>query len=81
MNDVQKQHERKLALASSLTEQEADCWIAVAEAASQFLALPQFTDTDRREAIHAIHQLQDKLMKRPAYRTYLQRANVVHHNR
>lgn len=74
MTDAQKQLDRELALAAGLDEQEADCWVAVAEAASQFLRLPESHPMDAQEGCSAFHVVQDKLMKRAAYRRYLQAA-------
>jgi hypothetical protein len=76
MTEAQMQRERELAIASGLNEREANCWVAVAEAAAQFLQLPPLHGMEVQEACIAFHVIQDKLMKRVAYRKYLQLAQA-----
>jgi hypothetical protein len=64
--------DRDRIMASGLTEAEADCWEAVAQAAGKFFALPKLHTMDDHEVSHAVHVLQYRLLSRPAYRKYLE---------
>jgi hypothetical protein len=64
--------DRKHVIAAGLNEAEADCWVATANAAAKFFALPQLHNMDDHEVSHAIHVIQNKLLARPAYRKYLE---------
>src|SRR5262249_10962625 len=66
--------DRQMVLACGMTEAEADCWEATAEAAGKFFALPKLHVMDDHEVAHAIHIIQHKLLSRPAYRKYLELA-------
>ena len=66
--------DRDFVMAAGLTEAEADCWKATAEAAALFFALPELHSMDRQEVASAIHILQNKLLGRPTYRKYLEEA-------
>lgn len=68
------QRDRKAITAAGLTEAEADCWQATADAAAKFFALPELHPMDQQEVASAIHILQNKLLSRPTYRTYLAEA-------
>jgi hypothetical protein len=70
------QEDRKRVIAAGLTEAEADCWTAVAEAAGKFFDLPKLHVMDDHEVAHAIHVIQHKLLARPAYRKYLELAKA-----
>lgn len=69
--------DRKFVLEAGLTEAEADCWKATAEAAGKFLALPKLHPMDDHEVAHAIHVIQNKLLSRPTYRKYLELAKAA----
>jgi hypothetical protein len=75
-NKIAADEDRKRVIAASLTEAEADCWAATAEAAGKFFALPQLHVMDDHEVSHAIHVIQHKLLARPAYRKYLELAKA-----
>ena len=62
--------ERGLVIQSGLTEAEADCWVAVAQAAGKFFDLPELHPMDEQEVAQAIHVIQNKLLSRPTYRKY-----------
>lgn len=66
--------DRQSILAAGMTEAEADCWQKTAEAAGAFFALPELHPMDQQEVATAIHVLQNKLLSRPTYRTYLAEA-------
>jgi hypothetical protein len=68
--------DRQRVIAAGLTEAEADCWSAVAEAAGKFFALPKLHVMDDHEVAHAIHIIQHKLLARPTYRKYLELAKA-----
>ena len=74
--DEQRKLDRKSVLAAGLTEAEADCWEAVAQAAGKFFELPKLHVMDEHEVAHAIHIIQHKLLSRPAYRKYLELAKA-----
>ncbi|HVJ80535.1 MAG TPA: hypothetical protein VNC50_05650 [Planctomycetia bacterium] len=64
--------DRKRVIAAGMTEAEADCWAAIADAAGKFFALPELHPMDRGEVASAIHIVQNKLLSRPTYRKYLE---------
>lgn len=64
--------EKANVMAIGMTEAEADCWLATADAAGKFFALPQLHPMDKQEVATAIHVLQNKLLSRPTYRKYLE---------
>jgi hypothetical protein len=64
--------DRKRVIAAGMTEAEADCWAAIADAAGKFFALPELHPMDRGEVASAIHIVQNKLLGRPTYRKYLE---------
>lgn len=63
--------EQEHAMAAGLTAEEADCWVAAADVAAKFFALPEVHPMDKQEVASAIHILQNKLLSRPTYRSYL----------
>jgi hypothetical protein len=69
-SEFDEKAERQRVLACGLTEAEADCWIAVANAAGKFFELPKLHPMDDHEVSHAIHVVQHKLLSRPVYRCY-----------
>jgi hypothetical protein len=69
--------ERDRVIAVGMTEGEADCWMATAEAAGKFFALPELHPMDKQEVATAIHVIQNKLLGRPTYRRYLERAKAA----
>ncbi len=70
--------DRQAVLAAGMTEAEADCWAATADAAGKFFALPELHPMDRQEVATAIHVLQNKLLGRPVYRVYRETAKRLH---
>jgi hypothetical protein len=66
--------DRQRVIACGMTEAEADCWAAVADAAGKFFDLPKLHPTDADEVAEAIHIIQYKLLSRPTYRKYLELA-------
>ena len=72
MTEEQKKLDRQRVIACGMTEAEADCWEAVAEAAGQYFRLPKLHPMDEDEVARAIHIIQYKLLSRPAYRKYLE---------
>jgi hypothetical protein len=70
-------NDRDCVLAAGMTEAEADCWEAVAEAAGKFFALPEMHPMDKQEVATAIHVVQNKLLSRPTYRTYLENVRKI----
>jgi hypothetical protein len=62
--------ERQRVIACGLTDAEADCWVAVAQAAGKFFGLPKLHPMDDHEVAQAVHVIQHKLLSRPAYRRY-----------
>ncbi|MEW6129736.1 MAG: hypothetical protein AB1757_22040 [Acidobacteriota bacterium] len=73
-NEDEKKLDRQRVIACGMTEAEADCWEAVAEAAGKFFRLPKLHPTDADEVAQAIHIIQYKLLSRPTYRKYLELA-------
>ena len=69
--------DRKFVLEAGLTDAEADCWAAAADAAGKFFALPKLHVMDDHEVAHAIHVIQNKLLARPTYRKYLELAKAA----
>jgi hypothetical protein len=66
--------EKARVMSLGMTEGEADCWMLTAQAAGAFFALPELHPMDRAEVATAIHILQNKLLSRPTYRKYLEKA-------
>jgi hypothetical protein len=73
-SDEEKKLDRQRVLACGMTEAEADCWEAVAEAAGAFFRLPKLHPTDADEVAQAVHVIQNKLLSRPTYRKYVELA-------
>ena len=73
-SDEEQKRDRQRVIACGLTEAEADCWEAVAEAAGHYFRLPKLHPMDEDEVARAIHIIQYKLLSRPAYRKYLELA-------
>lgn len=69
--------ERGRVTAVGMTEGEADCWLALAEAAGKFFELPELHPMDKQEVASAIHIVQNKLLSRPTYRRYLEAAKRI----
>src|SRR5262245_22179527 len=69
--------ERDRVMEVGMTAAEADCWVAAAELAGQFFALPRLHTMDAHEVAVAIHVIQNKLLSRPTYRRYLERARAT----
>ena len=70
-SDEEKKRDRQRVLACGMTEAEADCWEAIAEAAGAFFRLPKLHPTDGDEVAEAVHIIQNKLLSRPTYRKYV----------
>ena len=70
--------DRDFVLGAGMTEAEAECWARAAETAAAFFSLPELHPMDRQEVATAIHVVQNKLLGRPTYRTYLELAKAVH---
>lgn len=68
--------DRQRVIECGMTEAEADCWEAVANAAGKFFDLPKLHVMDEHEVAHAIHVIQHKLLSRPVYRRYLELAKA-----
>jgi hypothetical protein len=66
--------EKARVMSLGMTQGEADCWMLTAQAAGAFFALPELHPMDRQEVATAIHVLQNKLLGRPVYRNYLEKA-------
>src|SRR5687767_12157487 len=62
--------EKARVMQAGLTAEEADCWLAAADAAGKFFKLPKLHPMDAQEVATAIHILQHKLLARPTYRKY-----------
>lgn len=68
--------DKRRVMAAGMTEAEADCWAATADAAGKFFNLPKLHAMDDHEVAHAIHVIQNKLLGRPVYRKYLELAKA-----
>lgn len=68
--------EKERVLAVGMTDAEAECWLFSAQAAGAFFSLPELHPMDRQEVASAIHILQNKLLSRPTYRQYLEKAKA-----
>ncbi len=68
--------DRGFVLAAGMTDGEADCWELAAKTAGAFFALPELHSMDAQEVASAIHIIQNKLLSRPTYRTYLELAKA-----
>ncbi|MEM7164277.1 MAG: hypothetical protein AAF581_02365 [Planctomycetota bacterium] len=71
-SDAVAKAERDHVMAAGMTAGEAYCWVAAADAAGKFFALPEVHPMDKQEVASAIHVLQNKLLSRPTYRRYLE---------
>ncbi len=60
-----------------MTEREADCWELAAKTAGAFFDLPELHPMDKQEIASAIHIVQNKLLSRPTYRAYLEKAKAA----
>jgi hypothetical protein len=69
--------EKARIMEAGLTEAEADCWLAIADAAGKFFQLPKLHPLDAQEVATAIHVVQHKLLARPTYRKYLELAKAA----
>lgn len=63
--------DRKAIMAAGLNAEEADCWAAIAKAAGAFFELEELHPMDKAEVANAVHIIQNKLLSRPTYRTYI----------
>ena len=70
--------DQEFVIAAGMTEDEADCWKKIAEAAGAFFKLPELHAMDSQEVASAIHIVQNKLLARPTYRKYLELAKQAH---
>lgn len=70
--------DQEFVIAAGMTQDEADCWKKIAEAAAAFFKLPQLHAMDSQEVASAIHIVQNKLLARPTYRKYLELAKQAH---
>lgn len=70
-SDEEKKRDRQRVIACGMTEEEADCWEMVAEAAGMFFRLPKLHPSDEGEVVQAVHIIQNKLLSRPTYRKYV----------
>ena len=68
--------DKQCIMEAGLTEEEADCWAKVADAAGSFFKLPTLHPEDAKEVAAAIHVVQNKLLGRPTYRKYLEVAKA-----
>ncbi len=73
--------ERAIVMSAGMTEDEAKCWDYAARAAGAFFDLPEMHPMDKQEVAQAIHVLQNKLLGRPTYRTYLEKAKAARSGR
>ncbi|WP_020501541.1 hypothetical protein [Sciscionella marina] len=62
--------DRERVLAAGFTERKADAWLLLNRAGAALRALPRLHPSDETELPQDIHALQNRLMFRPAYRTY-----------
>lgn len=72
--------DRQFVMGAGMTEGEAECWALAAKTAGAFFALPELHPMDKQEVTIAIHIIQNKLLSRPTYRTYLELARAVKPN-
>ena len=63
--------ERARVMAVGFTADEAECWELIARAAAKFFELPVLGELDQHEIAEATHVFQQKLLARPAYRSYV----------
>jgi hypothetical protein len=63
--------ERARVMAVGFTADEAECWELIARAAAKFFELPVLGELDKHEIAEATHVFQQKLLARPAYRSYV----------
>jgi hypothetical protein len=69
--------EKARIMEAGLSADEADCWLAIADAAGKFFKLPKLHPMDAQEVATAIHVVQHKLLARPVYRKYLELAKAA----
>lgn len=69
--------DRQAVMAAGFTDDEAECWKLVAEAAGKFFELPELHPLDKAEVVTAVHVIQNKLLSRPTYRTYIAEAKKL----
>jgi len=75
--DDPTKRDRGFVIAAGMTEGEADCWELAAKTAGAFFDLPELHPMDKQEVATAIHVIQNKLLSRPTYRAYLERAKAT----
>jgi hypothetical protein len=63
--------ERARVMAVGFTADEAECLEFIARAAAKFFELPVLGELDKHEIAEATHVFQQKLLARPAYRSYV----------
>ena len=63
--------ERARVMAVGFTADEAECWELIARAAAKYFELPVLGELDKHEIAEATHVFQQKLLARPAYRSYV----------
>jgi hypothetical protein len=73
----ERQVDRECVIAAGLTDDEADCWVLVAQAAGKALALPELHPMERQELTSAFHVIQNRLLSRPTYRKYTDSHNAA----
>src|SRR5262249_47296406 len=56
--ELDEKAERQRVITCGMTEAEADCWVATAQAAGKFFELPKLHTMDDHEVAHAIHIIQ-----------------------
>ena len=76
-NDQEPTADQKFVIEAGMTEEEAECWRLIAEAAGAFFKLPVLHPMDKQEVATAIHVVQNKLLARPTYRKYLELAKAA----
>jgi hypothetical protein len=63
--------ERARVMTVGFTADEAECWEFIARAAAKFFEVPVLSELDKHEIAEATHVFQQKLLARPAYRSYV----------
>ena len=76
-DEESRSKDEEFVMAAGMTEDEAECWKKLAEAAGAFFELPELHPMDRQEVASAIHIVQNKLRGRPTYRKYLELAKAA----
>lgn len=72
--DYNEDKDRQAVKAAGFTDDEAECWKLIAEATGKFFELPELHPMDKQEVATAVHVIQNKLLSRPTYRTYVAEA-------